>query len=144
MAAVSAKIAWGEPLDFARLSAIRFTRELVMGHARNFLLAVGFTILSQLALPSHGWAGGICMGLTLSCENGQSYPLCPIAVTDEGEIVTGRLGIAPGRGVHMRLVPMGVGYRYIGRNVWFDGVRGDAVLFFGKHRAISCTVVHGG
>jgi hypothetical protein len=81
------------------------------------------------------------MGLTLSCENGRSYPLCPIAVSDEGEIVTGRLALGAGRGVHVRLVPMGAGYRYIGRNIWFDGVRGDAVLYFSKRNAVACSVV---
>ena len=112
-----------------------------MEHARNLLLASVFVLLWQLGFQSPASAGGACAGLTLSCENGRSYPLCPIAVTDEGEIVTGRLGLAPRRGVHMRLVPMGVGYRYIGRNIWFDGVREDAVLYFGKHRAVACTVV---
>ena len=114
-----------------------------MRYMRNSLVAVGLAVLSQLGLPSHSWAGGFCTGLTLSCENGRSYPLCPIAVTNEGEIVTGRLGVAPGRGVHVRLVPMGVGYRYIGRNIWFDGVRSDAVLYFGQNRAVACTVFHG-
>jgi hypothetical protein len=40
----------------------------------------------------------------------------------------------------VRLVPMGVGYRYIGRGIWFDGLRGDATLFLGKNNAIACTV----
>ena len=57
------------------------------------------------------------------------------------ELVTGHLSLGPGRrGVHVRLVPMGVGYRYIGRGVWFDGLRADATLFLGKDRAISCAV----
>jgi hypothetical protein len=33
-----------------------------------------------------------------------------------------------------------VGYRYIGRGVWFDGLRGDATLFLDKGRAVSCAV----
>jgi hypothetical protein len=114
-----------------------------MGLPRRYLWAIGLVLLCQAGLTSPGAAGGFCTGLTLTCENGRSYPLCPIAVTNEGEIVTGRLGLAPGRGVHVRLVPMGVGYRYIGRNVWFDGVRSDAVLYFGQHRAVACTVSHG-
>lgn len=112
-----------------------------MGHARSLLAGLASALLLQLVFTPPASAGGACAGLTLSCENGRSYPLCPIAVSDEGEIVTGLLGLAPRRGVHVRLVPMGVGYRYIGRSVWFDGVRSDAVLYFGKHRAVACTVV---
>lgn len=104
------------------------------------IMAVGALAAISLGVAPQALAGGTCAGLTLTCDNGRSYPLCPIAVSIEGEIVTGRLGLAPGRGVHVRLVPMGVGYRYIGRNVWFDGVRSDAVLYLGKHRAVGCTV----
>ncbi len=107
---------------------------------RNWLAAGALAAFSLVGPVSEALAGGTCAGLTLSCENGRSYPLCPIAVTIEGEIVTGRLGLSPGRGVHVRLVPMGVGYRYIGRSIWFDGVRSDAVLYLGKHRAVACTV----
>jgi hypothetical protein len=104
-------------------------------------LAAGFFAALSLGFAPQALAGGTCAGLTLSCENGRSYPLCPIAVSIEGEIVTGRLGLGAGRGVHVRLVPMGVGYRYIGRNVWFDGVRSDAILYLGQRRAVACTVV---
>ena len=79
-------------------------------------------------------------GYVLSCENGRNYPICPIAVSETGELVTANLSLGPGRGVHVRLVPMGVGYRYIGRGIWFDGLRGDATLFFGKNNAVACTV----
>jgi hypothetical protein len=107
---------------------------------RKCLVASGVAVLSLFSAMPAALAGGVCPGLTLSCENGRSYPLCPIAVSVEGEIVTGRLGLAPGRGVHVRLVPMGVGYRYIGRNVWFDGVRDDAILYLGQRHAVACTV----
>ena len=111
-----------------------------MGQFRKYAAAGAVVVAALLGSLSNAFAGGTCAGLILSCENGRSYPLCPIAVSIEGEIVTGRLGLSPGRGVHVRLVPMGVGYRYIGRNVWFDGVRGDAVLYLGKNRAVACTV----
>jgi hypothetical protein len=88
-------------------------------------------------------AGGYCSELQLSCENGRVYPLCPIAVSDQGEVVTAHLAMGRGRGVHVRLVPMGSGYRYIGRGVWIDGVRGDATLFLGKDRALACSVAGG-
>src|SRR5215470_4441506 len=112
-----------------------------MGRFQKFLAATGLAALSLLGVAPQAHAGGTCAGLTLSCENGRSYPLCPIAVSVEGEIVTARLGLGSGRGAHVRLVPMGVGYRYIGRSVWFDGIRSDAILYLGQRRAIACTVV---
>lgn len=112
-----------------------------MGHFQKLALAFGLAAFSLIGSGAPSQAGGVCAGFTLSCDNGGSYPLCPIAVSDEGEIVTARLGLSAGRGVHVRLVPMGVGYRYIGRNVWFDGVRSNAVLYFGPHRPVACTVV---
>jgi hypothetical protein len=42
--------------------------------------------------------------------------------------------------MHVRLIPMGDGYRYAGRGVWLDGIRGDATLHFGQHRAVDCLV----
>jgi hypothetical protein len=107
------------------------------------LAAASISALLLVGLQSQSFAGGACAGLTLSCENGRTYPLCPIAVSIEGEIVTGRLLLSPARGVHVRLVPMGVGYRYIGRGIWFDGIRSDAVLYFGGREAVSCKVYRG-
>ena len=111
-----------------------------MGNVSKLLLIVAAASLPTLFGSAPATAGGYCAGLALSCEDGRTYPLCPIAVSIEGEIVTGHLNLG-GRGVHMRLVPMGVGYRYIGRGVWFDGVRDEAILYFGKHRSLACTVV---
>src|SRR5438034_7730224 len=108
-----------------------------MANARALQLLAALLSSSTMGFGSApAQAGGICAGFTLSCENGHSYPLCPIAVSDAGEIVTGQLGLATRRGVHVRLVPMGVGYRYIGRGIWFDGVRSEAILYLGKHRSI--------
>jgi len=54
----------------------------------------------------------------LSCENGREYPIRPIAVSREYDLVTGyMLMTGHGRGVHMRLIPMGSGYRYAGPGV---------------------------
>jgi hypothetical protein len=114
-----------------------------MGYVHRFVLGVGAVALLLASSGSPVVAGGFCAGLTLSCENGQSYSLCPIAVSDQGEIVTAQLGLSGGRGVHVRLVPMGVGYRYIGRNIWVDGVQDDAILYLGKHLAVACKVVRG-
>src|SRR4026209_620361 len=96
--------------------------------------------LVSLCGAQQSFAGGYCSELCLTCENGRSYPICPIAVSERGELVTAHLALGAGRGVHVRLVPMGAGYRYIGRGIWFDGLRGDATLFFGKDRAVACTV----
>ncbi|MDQ2082929.1 hypothetical protein RA307_22315 [Xanthobacteraceae bacterium Astr-EGSB] len=78
--------------------------------------------------------------VTLSCANGKSYSLVPRAVTVTGDIVTGRLYGDVRRGVPVRLVPMGAGYRYAGRGIWLDGVRNEAVLNFSTRQAITCEV----
>ena len=60
----------------------------------------------------------------------------------EFDLVTGYLLVTGhGRGVHMRLIPMGSGYRYAGRGVWFDGMRGQAVLNWGRPDEVPCRVV---
>jgi hypothetical protein len=79
--------------------------------------------------------------LTLACENGRTYPLQPRGVSVAGEVVTGYLVVSPRHRIHMRLIPMGDGYRYAGRGVWFDGVRGDAQLFDGPSRSVACSVI---
>jgi hypothetical protein len=77
----------------------------------------------------------------LSCENGSNYPIQRIAVSREGDLVTEYLLRAgTGRSIHLRLMPMDVGYRYAGRGVWFDGLRGEADLNRGRRAAVSCTV----
>ena len=74
------------------------------------------------------------------CENGRQYPLCPIAVSVVGEVITASLYTSPRGATHVRLIPMGVGYRYAGRGVWLDGKRENALLNFGKHSQIACTI----
>ena len=78
----------------------------------------------------------------LSCENGRTYPIRARAVSDDGDLVTGYIVTGRGR-AHIRLIPMGVGYRYAARGLWLDGWRGDAELNFGKYRAVPCSVVRG-
>jgi hypothetical protein len=112
-----------------------------MGNSvRLLLLVVISLVLTSLLGSSPASAGGLCSSLILTCEDGRSYPFCPIAVSEEGEIATGYLTLSPRHGLHMRLVPMGAGYRYIGNGVWFEGIRSSAVLYFGESRAIACTV----
>jgi hypothetical protein len=63
-------------------------------------------------------------------------------VSREGDLVTGYLlTTGRGRGVHVRLIPMGSGYRYAGPGVWFDGMRQQAVLNWGRPDEVPCTVM---
>lgn len=111
-----------------------------MGRIARGLLLVAGALSAGILGSSPTWAGGLCSSMLLTCEDGRTYPFCPVAVTDDGDIATGYLVISPRHGTHMRLVPMGVGYRYIGPGVWFDGVRDQATLFLDKDRPIACTV----
>ena len=81
---------------------------------------------------------GTCTEIVFTCDNGHHYPLCPRAVSVEGEVVTASLLTGRG-GVHVRLVPMGVGYRYAGRGIWLHGFQENALLNFGKHR-VACSI----
>jgi len=38
-------------------------------------------------------------------------------------------------------VELGVGYRYAGHGIWLDGFRDNALLNFGKHSQVACTIV---
>ncbi|MBA7468993.1 hypothetical protein ES703_78296 [subsurface metagenome] len=99
---------------------------------------------ADLGLMTSGPAAvGNCSEIVFTCENGRQYPLCPIAVTVTGEVVTASLLMGHHGGMHVRLVPMGVGYRYAGRGVWLDGHRDNALLNFGKHSQVACTIVRG-
>ena len=93
---------------------------------------------ADLGLMSSGRGG--CSEIVFVCENGREYPLCPIAVSVVGEVITASLYTSPRGATHVRLIPMGVGYRYAGRGVWLDGKRENALLNFGKHNQIACTI----
>ena len=87
-------------------------------------------------------AVGSCSEIVFTCENGRQYPLCPIAVSILGEVVTASLYTGHRSSMHVRMIPMGVGYRYAGRGIWLDGFRENALLNFGKHNQIACTIQH--
>lgn len=94
---------------------------------------------ADLGIPASRSAIGSCSEIVFTCENGHTYPLCPIAVSVAGEVVTASL--YTGRGsAYVRMIPMGVGYRYAGRGIWLDGFRDNALLNFGKHTQIACTI----
>jgi hypothetical protein len=87
-------------------------------------------------------AVGSCSEIVFTCENGREYPMCPIAVSVVGEVVTASLYTGRHRAMHVRMIPMGVGYRYAGRGIWLDGFRENALLNFGKHSQVACTIQH--
>jgi hypothetical protein len=103
------------------------------------LAAVTLAVLSS----SPAFAGSHRSDFVATCENGHSYPIRARAVTDQGELVTGTLWTGHHRAAHIRLMPVGFGYRYAARGLWLDGWRSDADLNFGKHRPVACTVVLG-
>jgi hypothetical protein len=112
--------------------------------ATVYLLTVAHGNLAAAAdlgiVPRSGAVLGSCAEVILACENGRQYPLCPIAVSISGDIVTASLHTGYGA-THVRLVPMGVGYRYAGRGIWVDGLRENAIINFGKHSSLACTVM---
>ena len=93
---------------------------------------------ADLGLMTSGPIGG-CSEIVFVCENGQQYPLCPIAVSVVGEVVTASL-FTGRHAAHVRLIPMVVGYRYAGRGIWLDGFRENALLNFGKHSQVACSI----
>jgi hypothetical protein len=97
---------------------------------------------ADLGLIASPAAVGSCSELIVTCENGREYPLCPIAVSIAGEVITASLYTSPNSATHVRLIPMGVGYRYAGRGIWLDGFRGNALLNFGNRTQIACTIQH--
>jgi hypothetical protein len=112
----------------------------------RILLAVAFTMVGLAMAHVPASAGGLVASgveLRLSCENGHEYPIQPRAVAVDGDLVTGYLVLRPRHAVHIRLIPMGAGYRYAGRGVWFDGTRGAALLYLDKHHPIACRVLPG-
>lgn len=107
------------------------------------LFAAGPASAADLGLMTSGpSAVGSCSEIVFTCENGREYPLCPIAVSVVGEVVTASLYTSPRSRLHVRMIPMGVGYRYAGRGVWLDGFRDNALLNFGKQGQIACTIRH--
>lgn len=112
---------------------------------RHILQAITVIYGTSLCAANPTAADGIpvptlrpCQTITLHCENSRVYGLCPIAVTDAGELVTARLSTPAS--MHVRLIPMGDGYRYAGNGVWFDGKDSVGRLYFGQHRSVACNV----
>jgi hypothetical protein len=79
----------------------------------------------------------------IACENGGNYRLISGPAVVPGDIVTGHLFLSPRHSLPVRLIPMGVGYRYAGRGIWLDGIRDHALLYLSKYRPVACTVSRG-
>src|SRR5258707_11184271 len=106
----------------------------------GFAMTANPAAAADLGLMTSGPSAlGSCSEIVFTCENGRAYPLCPIAVSAAGEVVTASL-FTGRHAAHVRLIPMGVGYRYAGRGIWLDGFRENALLNFGKHIQIACTI----
>lgn len=108
--------------------------------ALTAILAGGLSLSNVAAAADLGLIAtpesvGRCSDIVFQCENGRSYPLCPIAISAAGEVVTATL-----RGSYVRLVPMGVGYRYAGKGIWLDGLRENAILNTSKRDAVACSI----
>ena len=114
-----------------------------MTQTRFLARMAGAAVVLALCGPLAATAHPVSPDYLLSCENGRSYPIHARAVTVDGDLVTGYLYTGHHHATHIRLVPMGAGYRYIASGVWLDGWRGDAELNFGKHHTLVCTVSHG-
>ena len=121
---------------------MKFARTVTATGFAIFLGAVSAEAADLGLMTSGPSAVGSCSEIVFTCENGRQYPLCPIAVSVVGEVVTASLHTGHRSATHVRLVPMGVGYRYAGRGVWLDGFRENALLNFGKHNQIACTIQH--
>lgn len=118
---------------------MRPVRGALGGLVLTTVVAAGITVLASRPADARALPGTTT--LWLSCENGGTYRIRPIAVSDEGDLVTAHLIRRDGRGAHVRLIPSGEGYRYAGRGVWFDGWRENVYLYLSKYRPIACTVV---
>jgi hypothetical protein len=113
-----------------------------MGKAQSVKRAV---VLAAIAIGASGSVGApaheLAPGFLLTCENGRAYPIHARAVTVDGDLVTGTISTGRGR-MHIRLIPMGAGYRYAGAGLWADGWRQEAELNVGPSKAVACTVTH--
>jgi hypothetical protein len=110
----------------------------------NRTAGFGLTAMALVLLASpQAFAGASRSEFVATCENGHSYPIRARAVSDDGDLVTGDLLIGRRHAAAIRLIPMGVGYRYAAKGLWLDGWRSDAELYLSKHRSVACTVVPG-
>src|SRR4051794_31371035 len=100
----------------------KFSKFITTAIFLAFAASVHPASAADLGLMTSGpEAAGSCSEIVFTCENGRQYPLCPIAVSIAGEVVTASLYTGHHSAMHVRMIPMGVGYRYAGRGIWLDG-----------------------
>ena len=132
-----------EVFQLGAVMNVGFGRFLATAIFVGFAISANSAVAADLGLTtSSPDVAGRCSEIVFTCDNGREYPLCPIAVTIAGEVVTASLFTSPHSAMHVRLIPMGVGYRYAGRGIWLDGFRENALLNFGKHSQVACTIQH--
>jgi hypothetical protein len=113
-------------------------------HLRTGVLALSLAIAAFAGSSANAGealpVGSSTGQFVIACENGANYILQSGRTVDSGDVVTGRFFLSPRRSVHVRLIPMGDGYRYAGRGLWLDGIRDQALLYLRKNRPIACHV----
>jgi hypothetical protein len=133
---------WLQFFNLGAAMGARFGKFITTAFFVGIAMSANPAVAADLGLMTSGPSGvGSCSEIVFVCENGQQYPLCPIAVSIVGEVVTASL-FTGRHATHVRLIPMGVGYRYAGRGIWLDGFRENALLNFGKYNQIACTIAH--
>ena len=118
-------IAWGHAVAKSQFSA------LVLATFAGLILAPA---QASAQVPAAARA------FNVACENGRAYVLRPRAETVSGDVITGYLMTSRRGSTHVRLMPLGEGYRYAGRGIWLDGIRSEALLYLSKHRPVPCAV----
>lgn len=110
--------------------------------AFKHLTSMGLVALSLAGVAGEVEAQGLLpgAGFSISCGDGGNYVLESGPAAAPGDIVTARLRPHGHHAVPVRLVPMGDGYRYIGRGIWLDGIRDRALLYRSSYRPVACTV----
>lgn len=111
---------------------------------RTGAIALALTVTIFAGKPAE--AGGVPLAgpgtgqFVVACENGANYVLRSGRTTDSGDVVTAHFFLSPRRSVHVRLIPMGDGYRYAGRGLWLDGIGDQALLYLRKNQPLACHV----
>lgn len=117
-------IAWGQAVAKSQFSA------LVLATFAGLVLAP-----AQASAQVPG-----ARAFNVACENGRAYVLRPRAQTVSGDVITGYLMTSRRGSTHVRLMPLGEGYRYAGRGIWLDGIRSEALLYLSKRHPVPCAV----
>lgn len=110
---------------------MRFKQSIQTG-----LLAGLGSVLASSAIHAQPTLPGAAY--SINCKDGASYVLRSGPVTVPGDVVTASLFLTERHAVPVRLIPMGMGYRYAGRGVWLDGIREHAQLYRTKYAPVPC------